>query len=357
VRTPLRQAAGAVEEMRSKHSTIKNKMKKYLIIALLFATATIFAQLPQLRPEVVELYRLQDIAKQSRVLNSDDFIAKHEAFFAHPLFCEIAFGKDYIDFAEALLIQGNHEKAEKYFLKSAKSHYLTTSNMFAKIFNKRENWWIDTSFIIPRTPENIKFKETVIEKILEIEEERTIGPRIIVILQELRDIEEKDQAIRWISPRNTEYEELWSILADSVKNRRMTELSKELANENLDIIKVDSMNISRIIELIRENPDIDVLRIKSEIDIMGVVLWHSFRLRMRYARTAWTDFFEPYWRKQAENGKGLEYCYWYDVYHWHIKQDIPYYGIYNISSIELYDEDIEKINERREKIGLLPLTK
>jgi len=90
----------------------------------------VFAQPLQLRPEVVELYRLQDIALRSRILNSDDFIEKHKAFFNHPLFCENAFGFEYLNFARMLLRQGEYTMAREYFLKSARLRYVNTSSAF-----------------------------------------------------------------------------------------------------------------------------------------------------------------------------------------------------------------------------------
>ncbi|MDR2906601.1 MAG: hypothetical protein LBU91_01250 [Bacteroidales bacterium] len=332
-------------------------MKLKFIILQLFVANSVFAQLPQLRPEVVELYRLQDIAKQSRILNSDDIVEKHEAFFNHPLFDEIAFGIEYINLAEVLLIQGEREKAENYFLKAAQRlEYISTSNRFESIFDKRATGWSwDTVFLIPRTPENIRFKERVLEKILRIEKKRIVDPRIMSIAQELEELKEKDQAIRWVGdPSFSDF----SSGIDSATIYRIIELTKKnFSKKEVDSIMrvVDSSNIYRIIELIKENPDIDILRVirgRSE-NPTALVLWHTLRLKVRYARVAWL-FFEPYFRKQAENGKGLEYCYWYDAYCWHIKADLAYYGVY---SSEGDTEDIKQMNERREKVGLLPLSR
>lgn len=323
----------------------------------------------RLKPEVVELYRLQDVARQSRILNSDDLIAKHEAFFNHPFFCEIAFGIEYINLAEALLVRGKQKKAEKYFLKAARTQYINVSNQLVRIFNRVSNsleimfnrpddviW--DTVFVIPRTPENMKFKKTMLEKILKIEKKQIIDPRIIAIANELGKMFDIDQAVRILDHRNIDVERSLNPLRvhrlDSIMALRLVELNKE----NLSMREVDSMNIYRIIELIRENPDIDVLRIQREegaFSPIGTLLWRSLRLNIGFARTAWTDFFEPYFRERAENGRGLDYCYWYDVYRWHIRRDIPYYGVYNPFDIGFFEEDIKKINERRERVGLLPL--
>jgi len=333
----------------------------------LFVVSSVFAQLAQLRPEIVELYRLQDIAKQSRTLNSDDLIATHEAFFNNPLFCEVAFGLEYIRFANMLIRQGEQEKAEEYFLKATKSQYIKVSNHLVEIFNRASNWFeimynrlnytisdsafvtiSDTVFVIPRTSENMRFKEAMFEKILEIEKKQIIDPRIVAIVQETEEMFNIDQAVR------TDSGDIFWIGFDSI----MRSLVIEAKKKNLSQREVDSMNIYRLIELIKENPDIDVLRIVRHhraVNPTRPILLHSLRYNARFARTAWTDFFEPYFRKQAENGKGLEYCYWYDVYQWHVKGGIPYYGEYNLFGILFEDEELKEINERRERIGLLPL--
>jgi len=336
-------------------------MRTNLTFLLLFVASCIFAQLPQLRPEVVELYRLQALAQQSRRLNSDDLIATHKPFFNHPLFCEIVFGIEYIHLARHLLIQERHEYAEKYFLKATRSQYINVLNHLTHIFvmvknqlevlfNRPGDVIVDTVFLIPRTPENMRFKETMLEKILEIEKKQIRDPRILAIAQELGEMFEMEQAVR-INVDDPE-DIFWTRL-DSVGRRRVVELQKR----NLSMREVDSMNINRIIELIRENPDIAVLniQIQGRPFLIRSLLWRSLRLNERFARTAWTDFFEPYFRERAENGRGLDYCRWYDVYRWHIRRDIPYYGVYNPFRVLFEDYELEIINERRERVGLLPL--
>jgi len=223
-------------------------------------------------------------------------------------------------------------------------------NQLEVLFNRPGDVIVDTVFLIPRTLENMRFKETVLEKILEIEKKQIRDPRILAIAQELGEMFEMEQAVR-INVDDPE-DIFWTRL-DSVGRRRVVELQKR----NLSMREVDSMNINRIIELIRENPDIAVLniQIQGRPFLIRSLLWRSLRLNERFARTAWTDFFEPYFRERAENGRGLDYCRWYDVYRWHIRRDIPYYGVYNPFRVLFEDYELEIINERRERVGLLPL--
>jgi len=225
------------------------------------------------------------MAIRARILDSNDFVEKYKKFFNHPLFCEIAFGFEYIEFADALLRRGEHAKAEKYLLKASRSHYMNASDKLITILSRTRQVWPDTVYTIPRTPESMKFRETVLEKMLEIEKQRNIDPRIIAIAEETRELHRKDQAVRRL-PR-----EDW----DSVG-------------------KVDSINIYRVIELIRENPDIDIMRIDtrgtfnmaepySYLGNVWFILWHQ---RGDYQGTL-ASFFLDYFRKRAEEGKGLDY--------------------------------------------------
>ena len=296
----------------------------------------VFAQALQLRPEVVELYRLQDIAMRSRVLNSDDFIEKHKAFFNHPLFCENAFGFEYLNFARMLLRHGEYTMAREYFLKSARLRYVNTSSAFEMIFRDRIQTWPDTIYTIPRTPENMKFRETVLEEILEIEKR---CPRIVAIAQELAEMNERDQAVR------TTYENF-----------------REFGR------KTDSINIHRMIELIKKNPDIDIMRINmlgraqsglgrnfGGVDI-GLILWHNL---LQFPET-WATFFEPYFRKRAEAGKGLDYVVWYDRQNFMLHQRETFgifgFGVTTRPFIFVAD-NLDEINENRARVGLLPLTR
>ena len=296
----------------------------------------VFAQPLQLRPEVVELYRLQDIALRSRILNSDDFIEKHKAFFNHPLFCENAFGFEYLNFARMLLRQGEYTMAREYFLKSARLRYVNTSSAFEMIFRSRMQTWPDTIYTIPRTPENMRFRETMLKKILEIEK---ICPRIVAIAQEISEMVERDQAVR-----------------------RTEEIFIEYGR------RVDSINIHRIIELIKENPDIDIMR----VDILGgglgrdffingtgsptLILWHNL---LQFPET-WATFFEPYFRKRAEAGKGLDYVVWYDRQNFMLHQRETF-GIFGFGATTrpfiFVADNLEEINENRARVGLLPLTR
>ena len=315
-------------------SDVNRKMKTTLTFLCLLATYPTLAQLPQLRPEVVELYRLQDIAMRSRVLKSDDFVEKHEAFFSHPLFCETAFGFEYINFVEALLIRGELDMAEEYLLKSARLNYMNVSNMLEFIFRKRKPaTWPDTVYLVQRTPENIRFKETMLEKISEIEKNLIIDPRVISIAQELKEMFKKDQAVRVAKP----------FCEDAM-------------------VKVDRANIERIKELIVENPDIDIFNIyllsdRSEAAGISFHLWLIF-WHQRGSLVFWTDF-EPYFRERAENGKGLDYCFWYDTYLVFTRpsQD-PCYGLQPLRNtpfrLSIVD-NLDEINDNREKVGLLPL--
>ena len=311
-------------------------MRTILITLHLFMVNTIFAQLPQLRPEVIEFYQLRDIALRSRVLDEKDLIEKHKAFFSHPLFCEIAYGIEYIPFVRLLLLRGEYTKAEEYLLKAAKLHYFNTSNMLAHIFNKRTEVWFDS----------------VLEKILEIENKRAIDPRIIAIAHELAEMVKKDRAVRMEEPIDRDFKH-----------------------------KIDSANIYRIIELIKENPDIDITRINmmgriscpsnfnfTNMGDVGIILWHVLRCPVvPYAITAWTDFFEAYFRKRAEEGKGLDYCFWYDArIFWSnlvfAKREDPYYGIigFGVPKFPLFiyvNNNLDEINKNRAKVGLLPLSR
>ncbi|MCL2416554.1 MAG: hypothetical protein FWD02_01285 [Bacteroidales bacterium] len=309
-------------------------MKAKFTILYLLVVSSVFAQPLQLRPEVVELYRLQDIALRSRVLMEKDLIEKHEAFFNHPLFCEIAFGMDIFHFAEALLIRGEHAKAEEYLLRSARSHYLSTSTMLDITLNRTMQVWPDTVFLVPRTPESMRFRETIVENILEIENKRNIDPRIIAIAEEIRELIRKDQAVRRL-PR-----EDW----DSVG-------------------RVDSVIIHRVKELIKENPDIDILRIAmirgvsthfgNSLDI-GLIFWHQ-----RGSTAWWTDFFEAYFRKRAEEGRGLDFCFWYDTVRFIARGEDSFFGMAPQRTpafqFRLNVDNLDEVNENRAKVGLLPL--
>ena len=312
-------------------------MRTSFFILYLFITNTIFAQPPQLRPEIVEFYQLRDAAVRARVLDSTNFIEKYEAFLNHPLFCEVAFGFEYIDFADALLRQSEFAKAEKYLLKASSSHYMNASDKLIRILNRTRQVWTDTVFTIPRTPESMKFRETVLEKMLEIESKRNINPRIIAIAGEIREMVRKDQAVRRL-PR-----EDW----DSVG-------------------KVDSINIFRVIELIKENPDIDIMRIRmwggfnvvrpyDDLGDVSLLLWHQ------RGDTFGTleSFFLDYFRKRAEEGKGLDYCFWYDVYRYIAKREDSFYGMQPVrNNMFMFSPalgNFDEINENRAKVGLLPL--
>jgi hypothetical protein len=310
---------------------------KFFFLCLILASS-IFAQLPMLKPEVVELYRQQDIAVRSRVSNSNDFIEKHEAFFNHPLFCEIAFGIEYIRFAEVLLVQGKYKKAEEYLLKATKSHYMNTSNLFTSIFDKRKITDSGIVLVVPNTPENTKFKETVLEKIQDIEKKRIVDPRITAVAAKLYKLEKRDQA---------------ALL-----------LGREVSNREDSINKVFVAIVEQLKNLIEENPDIDVLRIHTrsygwtEVDWdASLMLWHVFKGQA--AEVAWTDFFEAYFRKRAEEGKGLDYCLWYDTYRFFAKQKGSYYGIlpFRNTPFRLNVDNLNEINENRAKVGLLPLSR
>jgi hypothetical protein len=311
---------------------------KIIILLFLIAGNYAFAQRFQLRPEAAELYTLQDIAMRSRFLNSDSLIEKHEAFFAHPLFCETAFGYEYINFAEILLTRGEFEVAKKYLLIAAKSPYMNTSDMLEHFFNRRERVWPDTVYVIPKTPENLKFKETTLEKILEIENSRVIDPRIFAIFDEIREMIRKDQAARRAWDRTDKLIE-WDSVA-----------------------KVDSANIYRIKELIVENPDIDILRFnrgansrwKRDGDLW-LIFWHV--RAAPYAYEAWSSFFEPYLRKRVEDGKGLDYTYWYDALCFGRRED-SHFGIIPASNTPTFRypfDNRDEVNKNRAEVGLLPL--
>jgi len=304
----------------------------------------VFAQALQLRPEVVELYRLQDIAMRSRVLNSDDFIEKHKAFFNHPLFCENAFGFEYLNFAKALLIRNEHAMAEKYFLKSAtRLRYVSTSNALEWVFRVRP--WPDNVYLIPRTVENMRFRETMLEKILEIEKQ-AVDSRIVAIAQEISEMVERDQAVRLEMPRRPDGQACFKAM-----------------------LKVDSANIFRIIELIKENPDIDIMRINRSgrtsrsfgrdfgLGDIDIILWHQ----RGDAFGTLANFFLPYFRERAEAGRGLDYTFWYDTYRFHTKRESSYFGIVGSGMTRrpfvLYVDNLDEINENRARVGLLPLTR
>ena len=316
--------------------SIERTMRAIFIFLQLLFTSAIFTQPLNLRPEVAELYRLQDIALRSRVLVKTDFVEKHKAFFNHPLFCEVAFGMDIIDFAVALLIRGEHAEAEKYLLKSARSHYLNTSTMLEIMLNRTTQVWPDTVFLVPRTPESMRFRETIMEKVLEIENNRNIDPRIIAIADEINELIRKDQAVRWIPGVD------W----DSIE-------------------RVDLAIIRRVKELIKENPDIDILRIGmrrgmathwgNSLDI-GILFWHQ-----RGATAWWEDFFEAYFRKRAEEGRGLDFCYWYDTVRFVARGEDSFFGMSPQRTpafrFRLNVDNLDEINENRARVGLSPLTR
>jgi len=313
------------------HLIMKKITTTFVAIILGFGA---FAQALQLRPEVVELYRLQDIALRSRVLMEDDLIEKHKAFFNHSLFCENAFGFEYLNFAKALLIRNEHAMAEEYFLKSAtRLRYVSTSNALEWVFRVRP--WPDTVYLIPRTIENMRFRETMLEKILEIENKRNIDPRIIAIADEINELVRKDQAVRRIPGVD------W----DSIE-------------------RVDLAIIRRVKELIKENPDIDILRIGTgrisrhfgnSLDL-GIILWHQ-----RGSTAWWEGFFEAYFRQRAEEGRGLDYAFWYDTVRVFAKREDSFFGM-QPSRTPQYQfrfnvDNLDEINENRARVGLLPLTR
>jgi hypothetical protein len=328
-------------------------MKK-ILISILTLTLSVggFAQLPQLKSEVVNFYHIRDIAVQSRILNSNNVIEKYEDFLNHPLFCETAFGFEYIDFVEVLLKRGEYRKAEKYLLKTARSHYMNASDKFIAIFNRTKQTWPDTVFAIPRTPESIKFKETVLEKMLEIEEKRNIDPRFMAIVHEIGELAEKESVNRNLIHRTSNYD--------------MESINKS-----------DSVIIYRLIELIKENPDIDIMRINMrkshvfnvvtpyfDLGDVRMILHHVLRHRSAsYAETAWDNFFEAYFRERAEQGKGLDYCFWYDTRLSHGKYGFnhneTYYGmtLWHGNPVRLSVDRRKEVNENREKVGLSPLTR
>jgi len=316
--------------------------KVFTIILAIALSFCVFAQPLQLRPEVIELYRLQDIALRSRVLDKADFIKKHKAFFNHPLFCENAFGFEYLNFARMLLRRGEHTLAREYFLKSARLRYVSTSNAFETTFKARTQTWPDTVYSIPRTPENMKFRETVLEEILEIEKR---CPRIIAIAQELAEMTERGQVVR-----------------------RKISTQQDAERYRKTMRKVDSANIFRLIELVKENPDIDIMR----VDILGgglgrdffingmgsptLILWHNL---LQFPET-WATFFEPYFRKRAETGKGLDYVVWYDRQNFmlHQRETFGMFGFGMTTRPFVFVADnLDEINENRARVGLLPLSR
>jgi hypothetical protein len=265
-----------------------------------------------------------------------------DSFFNHPLFCEVAFGFEYIDFADALLRRSEFAKAEKYLLKASRSHYMNASDKFVTFFNRTRQVWPDTVFAIPRTPESMKFRETVLEKMLEIEKQRNIDPRILAIADELRELVRKDQEVRLLS-RNDD---------PGFKLMR----------------NVDSMNIFRVIELIEENPDIDIMRIDmlrgfsmaqpyNDLGDVHLILWHQ---RGDFFGTL-ASFFLDYFRKRAEEGKGLDYCFWYDTYRFFTKNEDSYYGLVGFGVTNMpfvyVSDNLDEINKNRAKVGLLPLSR
>jgi hypothetical protein len=308
-------------------------MKKFLATLLLFSTTAIFAQLPQLKPEVVELYRLQQTALRSK--SPSDY----EAFFKHQLFSEKYFGGQYVNYAEVFFQNNDLKNAEKYFLKAAEIGKLNTVT-FNRWFNMiiRRNNEPDR-YAIPRTETNLKFHEKILAKIKNIEQNRVVDSRITAIADELREMLKKDQDIR-----------------------RTNSTCGTNDGGTSPLRKVDSANIFRLIELIKENPDIDVLSVNipgnegfgSMLLLMhGLVAWEN----------AWTDFFEPYFRERAETGKGLSYCFYYDRYRVLTKGGNSYYGEFTKSGglmradFKIRDENLDEINQNRAKVGLLPLYK
>ena len=298
---------------------------------------------------------------RSRVLEECDFIEKHKTFFNHPLFCEDAFGFEYINFVSALLIQGEHAMAETYLLKAAtRLRYVSTSNALEHIFRRRRSVFPpDTAHVIPRTPENMRFREMMLGKILEIEENQIADPRIVAIAQELEELARRDQAIR-ITPGDMTF---WDSM-DSIGRSRVIELREA----GLSMREVDSANIFRIIELIKENPDIDIMRINRSgrtnhsfgrdfgLGDVDIILWHQ---RVDALGTL-VSFFLPYFRKRAEEGRGLDFAFWYDTYRFHTKRESSYFGMVGSGRTRrpfvLYVDNLAEVNENRARVGLLPLS-
>jgi hypothetical protein len=77
----------------------------------------------------------------------------------------------------------------------------------------------------------------------------------------------------------------------------------------------------------------------------------------------WTDFFEPYLRKRAEQGKGLDYCFHFDNYRvfGHREQEESYYGTIGLGTTTApfvyISDNLNEINKNRAKVGLLPLSR
>ena len=295
--------------------------KSFFTLFFLIAGSSVFAQLPELRPEVVELHRLQQTAIRS---NSP---ADFEAFFRHSLFSERYWGRWFVNYAQALFQNNDLKNAEKYFLKATEIGRLNTVT-FSRWFNmiiRRPNE--PDRYSIPRTETNLIFFNTVLAKIETIEQNKTPDPRVIAIGEELREMVKRDQDVR----RNSG-----------------------------DIRSVDSVNIFRLIELIKENPDIDVLNVNIPghegfgtmlLLMHGLVAWES----------AWTDFFEPFFRRQAEEGRGFTYCFYFDRYRVLVRGEPSFYGEFTRSSglmrsdFTTREVNIEEINRNRERVGLLPL--
>ena len=70
-------------------------------------------------------------------------------------------------------------------------------------------------------------------------------------------------------------------------------------------------------------------------------------------------FFEAYFRKRAEEGRGLDYCFWYDVYLVIAKGEDSFYGMQPSRTPPFMFSpalgNLDEINKNRAKVGLLPL--
>jgi hypothetical protein len=324
---------------------------------ILFITAIAgnfaLAQLPQLKPEVVEYYRLKNTVIRSE--NPKDF----ELLFKHPLSTEKDLGINVRRYAEALLKNNDLKNAEKYFLIAAEAGNLNSDD-FEYIFIVKWGEPMPNAgeYVIPQTSANMEFKERVFKEMQKIEKRKLKEKEIMAnmpennkrknilnsrnekIIKELNEIYRRDQEIR-------------------LKNK--TDRPDGTFTDNMR--EIDSINVWQLIKLIKENSDIDLLEIKTPEQTHNkifIILLHALSHQIK----AFTEFFEPYFRKRAEEGKGLDYCFYYDLYCVRGKQangGESYYGEFGKNQMpshrngESEERNIEDINKHRVKVGLLPL--
>jgi hypothetical protein len=336
-------------------------MKTISTIFLILSATAFFAQplppLLELKSEIVAYYRLVDRATGSS--NPKDF----EALFNHPIYKK--WGRPlHRSYAEALLKNNDLKNAEKYFLFAAETGDLN-STQFAHIFNMKKSEAIMGivggrfvpvgnivgDYVIPRTPANMEFRENVLRKIQNIEQ---------------RKRSERERLAN--SPESGRIRDMLSIRKEAIGNelkemhRRDQEIRSNGRTDRPDgtisrsLREVDSINVWRLIELIKDNPDIDVMSLNSNGTF--IILLHA----LSHQAKAFTDFFAPYFRKQAEQGRGLyNFCFFYDLHSVRVRGSVSHYGFFGTNQTPFAvagtsdEKNLDEINRNRFLVGLRPL--